>query len=335
MEDIQSVRIQRLIEFITRNKKTLIITALLIISLVATGFVWARKQVNITVDGKNMQITTSYSNPLDVLTQAGVTLGPQDEYRLTTKRLAEGSTIEVYRAVQVAITYQGRTRSRLTGKPTVAEFVQSMGIPLSNIEMIPDGQTRPTAGMRIKVVEIREEIRQEKREIPFTVFRKPDPTLESGIEEVEQAGKPGMKLVTVKVKYADGVETVKKDIAEKVLQVSTPKVVRSGTRNTLDTSRGTIRFKSVRWMEATAYLPTDGSPEGLTATGIAARRGIVAVDPDVIPLGTRVYVPGYGFALAADTGGAIIGDRIDLCIEDYDEAWDFGRKQIKVYILDN
>ena len=61
----------------------------------------------------------------------------------------------------------------------------------------------------------------------------------------------------------------------------------------------------------------------------------MAVDPNVIPLGTRVYVPGYGLALAADTGSAIIGDRIDLCMENRDEALDFGRRDVKVYVIDD
>jgi len=86
-------------------------------------------------------------------------------------------------------------------------------------------------------------------------------------------------------------------------------------------------------MEATAYLPTDGSAEGITAMGIPATYGIVAVDPDVIPLGSRVYIPGYGEALAADTGGAIYGYRIDLCMESYWEAMDFGRRNVTVFVL--
>ena len=95
-----------------------------------------------------------------------------------------------------------------------------------------------------------------------------------------------------------------------------------------------LKYRAVMSMEATAYLPTDGSPEGLTAMGIPATYGIVAVDPSVIPLGTRVYVPGYGVALAADTGGAIIGYCIDLCMESYAECMDFGRRNVTVYILD-
>ena len=87
-------------------------------------------------------------------------------------------------------------------------------------------------------------------------------------------------------------------------------------------------------MEASAYLPYDGGGAGYTALGIPARYGVVAVDPDIIPLGTRLYIPGYGEAIAADTGGAINGYMIDLCMEDYTQAIAFGRRGVEVYILD-
>ena len=103
--------------------------------------------------------------------------------------------------------------------------------------------------------------------------------------------------------------------------------------NVIETSRGLVPYTQMYGMEATAYLPTDGSAEGITAMGIPATYGIVAVDPDVIPLGSRVYIPGYGEALAADTGGAIYGYRIDLCMESYDEAMDFGRRPVTVFVL--
>ena len=103
--------------------------------------------------------------------------------------------------------------------------------------------------------------------------------------------------------------------------------------NVVETAQGYLPYSYVMSMEATAYLPTDGSAAGLTATGIPASYGIVAVDPDVIPLGSRVYIPGYGEALAADTGGAIYGYRIDLCMEDYWQAMDFGRREITVFVL--
>lgn len=92
-------------------------------------------------------------------------------------------------------------------------------------------------------------------------------------------------------------------------------------------------YIAVMSMEATAYLPSDGGGYGITATGIPATYGVAAVDPAVIPLGSRLYIPGYGEAIAADTGGAIYGYRIDLCMESYSEAMNFGRRNVTVYVL--
>ena len=86
--------------------------------------------------------------------------------------------------------------------------------------------------------------------------------------------------------------------------------------------------------ETTAYAPGSGGADHRCATGALATRGVIAVDPHVIPLGTHVYVPGYGYAIAADTGGAIEGNRIDLCYDTYDEAIRWGRRPVTIIILD-
>ena len=99
-------------------------------------------------------------------------------------------------------------------------------------------------------------------------------------------------------------------------------------------SRGIPRYHAAYTMHASAYLPSDGGGSGITATGIPARHGVAAVDPNVIPLGSRLYIPGYGEAIAADTGGAIVGHTIDLCMESYDEAIQFGRRSVEVYVID-
>ena len=101
-----------------------------------------------------------------------------------------------------------------------------------------------------------------------------------------------------------------------------------------EASRGEPRYSDALYMEATAYLPGDGDGSGITASGIPATYGVAAVDPAVIPLGTRLYIPGYGEAIAADTGGAIVGHKIDLCMESYGEAMQFGRQNVTVYVLD-
>ncbi|MCH4167335.1 MAG: 3D domain-containing protein [Megasphaera sp.] len=86
-------------------------------------------------------------------------------------------------------------------------------------------------------------------------------------------------------------------------------------------------------MEATAYTADDPGSSGYTASGHRLERGMVSVDPDVIPLGTKLYVEGYGYAVAEDTGGAIVGNRIDLAMDSTSEALDFGRRDVVVYVL--
>ena len=119
--------------------------------------------------------------------------------------------------------------------------------------------------------------------------------------------------------------TVKDNTKEQEAQSSLPMI---------ETEYGPSTYSNVISMEASAYLPSDGGGSGITALGLYAQHGVVAVDPDVIPLGTHLYIPGYGVAIAADTGGAIYGSKIDLCMDTYGEAMNFGRRYVDVYILD-
>ncbi|ORU01269.1 3D domain protein [Anaerovibrio sp. JC8] len=86
------------------------------------------------------------------------------------------------------------------------------------------------------------------------------------------------------------------------------------------------------YVHATAYSPEETS--GVTAMGTAVRKGIIASDPSVIPMGTRVYIPGYGEAVAEDCGGSIVGTIIDIAFDTHAEALAFGRQDIEIYILD-
>ncbi len=91
------------------------------------------------------------------------------------------------------------------------------------------------------------------------------------------------------------------------------------------------QYKKVMTMESSAYSAADSS--GYTARGNALRRGFVSVDPSVIPLGTELFIEGYGFAIADDTGGAIRGHMIDVAMDSHYEAIQWGRRNVKVYVL--
>lgn len=328
------MRNNELKKLIFRKKLLPLILAIFTILLVATGFMFANKKVHIAADGTTVIVSTLHNKPEDVLVQAGIKLGSMDEYRLSTTKLVDGTVISVQRAVPVTVTYQGKNQTVVTGKFTVGELVESLGASTVNSKLIPSGQTKIEPDMHIQVITLAEQVVERQVAEPFSVIRRPDYTLEKGVEKVIEEGQNGSKTITVRLNFADGVEVSAQQISETITEAPKAKIIDVGTRDTVETSRGSMRFSRVEMMEASAYLPTDGSAEGLTATGIAARRGIVAVDPDVIPLGSRVYVQGYGVALAADVGGAIVGHKIDLCMEDYSEAMRFGRRPVKVYVLD-
>lgn len=96
----------------------------------------------------------------------------------------------------------------------------------------------------------------------------------------------------------------------------------------------TSRYSRSILMNASGYSAYDPGNGSYTAQGHFLHRGLVAVDPGVIPLGTRLYIPGYGFAIADDIGGSINGNSIDLAFDSHREALQFGRQTIMVYIYD-
>ena len=301
--------------------------------MLATGFVWTPKEVQIVADGNNVVVSTLKRKPVQVLEQAGVVLGPLDEYRLSTPKLTNGTVITVHRAVPVNVIYKGQAKTMMTGKPTVGELVAAVKQPEDLVKVEPGENSKIENGMTITIMLLTEQIVEREIVEPFTVINQPDPNMEKGNSQVAEYGKNGTKIAKIKIKLADGQQISEEIISENLITPAVPQIVRVGTRDVIDTSRGTSRFQAVHYMEATAYLPSDGNGQGITATGTRAGYGTVAVDPRVIPLGTRLYIPGYGTALAADTGGAIKGNIIDLCMEDYGEAMRFGRRTVKVYVL--
>ncbi|EGO65132.1 G5 domain-containing protein [Acetonema longum] len=328
--------VERILQYFDskQGKKTLIV-AVIAASLLVTSFIYAKKTVHIAVDGQTLQVVTFYGDPQRVLKQASIQLSPQDEYRLSTPKLTEGSVIEVFRAVPVFVSYQGKNAKVQTAKPTVEETVMLLGLAGPGWKLVPERNARISPGMQIQAIQVVELIEENEEPVEYQTVRQPDPALESGQEEVLQEGRPGLKKVTVKKRLEDGNEVSSEILHEEIVTPATDRILRAGSRDMVETSRGALRFKRMMIMEATAYLPTDGPGHGITASGVPARRGVVAVDPGVIPLGSRVFIPGYGVALAADTGGAIIGDKIDLCMEAAAEAWQFGRRDVKVYVLDD
>jgi len=206
---------------------------------------------------------------------------------------------------------------------------------------IPRRAEAPTTA-RIAAGCVTRHIVTRKLPIERAIERIIDPKMDRGTSRVVREGSDGEMIQAVMVKRGDNGVISETVLSERVWVRPQPKVIATGSREPLRvllTSRGNYTYRTVMTMTATAYEPSPRScgkyADGYTAIGMKAAPGVVAVDPRVIPLRTRLYVEGYGPALAADVGAAIKGNRIDVFFETVDEALRYGRRQVNVYILED
>lgn len=192
----------------------------------------------------------------------------------------------------------------------------------------------PAAGAARTDTNTKIETRVVKKPIPFAVEYEFSRTVGAGRLSTAREGKSGQLIETYEVTIKNG-KPVSKKLISKEREEPVSKLVLMGQAG-YKTSRSRFIRSKVLTMHASAY---DASPQtlpgssGRTASGHKAVYGVVAVDPRVIPLGTLLYIEGYGFALASDTGGAIKGNRIDLCMNSRSQALKFGRRSVKVHVL--
>ena len=154
-----------------------------------------------------------------------------------------------------------------------------------------------------------------------------------GENKVLEPGVPGKMKVTRKTTLKDGLFQTH-IISKTVLEEPRRELVERGMARSIETSRGRMRYNKVMTMEITAYTLGEGSGTGRTSIGLVPYEGIVAVDPRVIPYYTKLYIPGYGIAMAGDTGGASRGNRLDVFMHDWHRAIQWGRRTLDVYILE-
>jgi 3D (Asp-Asp-Asp) domain-containing protein len=164
--------------------------------------------------------------------------------------------------------------------------------------------------------------------------------LAPGRSKLVSAGKPGLLAARVQYAQRDGGPVHQTTISLRVIRAAKPRIVADGMGGSplaRFEERGIARMAFIAHsaieMLATGYTADSAGGDGMTAIGRRAGHGIVAVDPRVIPLGTRLYIPGYGLAIAGDTGGAIVGHRIDLGFDSSHDAMLFGRRAVTVYQL--
>ncbi len=334
--------------YLSNGPKTALIVMLILIC-VGIGVFSMEKSINILINGEEISVMTYKSSVEDVLKKNRIILGPKDivEPQLKSK-LKSGDTIRIEKAVNVELEIDGKTKAILTNADRIEEMFSEEGIQLSKEDKIsPAKEEKIKNGLKIVVTRINTKIEKKIESIQFATEIRKNNSLKDGHKQVVQEGTTGEKEVNIKVIYENGKEVSRAVVAEKVIKNPSNKIVAMGTLKTMNLSRGgDIAYAEKIRMKSTAYtssLKDTGKRPGdkyfgMTASGTRAKRNqegysSVAVDPNVIPLGTKLYIDGYGYAIAEDVGGAIKGNKIDVYLDSDAECYRWGVRYVDVYVV--
>lgn len=279
--------------------------------------------------GVPLELQTVASTLGEALTQAALPIYPADRVMpgLDTP-ITPDLKVTIIRAKPVTLIADGRSIPTRTQADQVKALLKEMGVSLGEKDyVVPPPDAGIVRDMTVRVVRVREEYITEEDAIPYRTLWQPDESLELDQRRIVQAGINGIHRRTIKIVYEDGQEITRILDREWVEREPTTRIIGYGTQimlRTMMTPEGPITYwRTLRvlatWYNAShGWWPPGHPAYGTTRTGRIAGRGIAAVDPYVINLHSRMYVPGYGFAEAEDTGGLIKGMRIDLAFDEWD-----------------
>lgn len=323
---------------IFRNAKFILIV-LALVSVLTMGFSTALgNDVELNINGNTKTVFTYEKTVGDFLEKEGIVLKNKDLVSPSfDKAIDKDMKIVISSPKSYHIKDGKKTLIAEASGYTVADVLDNLDIKLNKLDRVslPLDEIAKE-GMEIKIDRVVVENIENKIEIPFETESRENKDMFEGEKKVITKGEVGQKTESLKNTYVNGVLETTEVLKSEITKDPVKEVVEVGTK------KGTVapnekNAKRVIVMQATAYDPTAGSK---TAMGTRARVGAVAVDPKVIPLGSKLYIESidgfasYGYATAEDTGGAIKGNRIDLFYDSNAEANRFGRRNVKVYVLD-
>lgn len=288
--------------------------------------------VTLVVDGKSSKVITVPVTVESALKLAGISLSKFDySSKPLASKITSKDVIRITRAVPVTLVADGKSNKVITVPVTVKSVLKLAGISLGKFDYASKSLTsKIVANETIKITRVTRTFVKRRSVLNSLEERRPDPSLEKGITHIVRKGSDGVSEKTVRITYEDGKEIDRAIIESKIIKKPVSRLIAMGTLSSVSRGGSRVNFERTVVVEATAYTHTGYR----TASGAYPEVGMIAVDPRVIPMGSKVYVEGYGFARAKDTGGAIKGNRIDLFMDNYSNAIRWGRRTVKVYIVD-
>ena len=307
---------------------------------------------------------TDWAGALSILTgvedSAIVLDGSQDIPDLSDRMMyvasgSKGYDIRLNAKLDVTIRHDGETLTTVSKKENISALLTRMGITLSPLEMVAVDLSDQELVLTVaEDITYYDEVREMET---FNTVRVANPELPKGTERVVQEGADGVRTSIYEVVWSNG-ERISRQFVEELDSTAVDQIVEYGTSaaaveqtdriasvkknadgsGTLTFESGTtLNFSQAKSMTATAYTAGHGGADYTTATGTFVEVGTVAVDKNVIPLGTRMYIVTndgivYGMSVARDTG--VKGNKVDLYYNTYRECIEFGRRSCTVYILE-
>ncbi len=332
------------------NKRVALVLAIVFVATTCGGFAYAAPNV-VTItdtDGVPVQIRTSDTNVGKILSKQGIILNEGDRinYELTDK--VEGdAVINIIRAVSVSVNYMGETKEYMTTGFVVSDVLKELGIEVDADDVVtPSLGTRVFDGDAITVVAYDTHSVTVQEEVAYTTTEIENANLAPGERVVIQAGQNGVNEYVYEISYVNGEEVSRKLLRDEILSNPVEEIVEYGPgvwELGVIPASAPANYSRVEIFTATAYdaSPADNGPwAGKTSTGMPLVYGVIAVDPRVIPYGTKMYIESvdgqykYGYAIAGDCGGAIKGNKVDLFFPSRSTCYSFGRRAVKIYFLD-
>lgn len=328
----------------------------LVLSLVTAGFLsnpppalaagpeTTAPQHSITFDSQEQEtvLLSAARTVGDFLKERGITVGAGDYIHPSADTLITGDMQIEYSAAVPVTFVSGQTHQEIVSNAAdVGALLEERGVHLGTYDTVSPSLADPiVAGETIRITRIAKWISAQKIHIAPKTINEIDFALAPGKTKIVSAGSAGVRLAIISFVSTDG-KVQKRVLASHLLRKPKNRILAVGVGTYAAfaefAQRGLQKTAYIAAdaldMVATAYTAACSGCSGYTATGYRAGRGIVAVDPRIIPLGTKLFIPGYGFAIAGDTGGAIVGHRIDLGFNSESDAIQFGRRPIKVYTL--